>query len=91
MKPGSLGGMGFDDRAMPLDKHYKKMVELRGFEQSPPAPQIFGNAGREHMERYGTSAESFARIGEKNHRHSVNNPYAQFQDAYSLEQVLEAR
>jgi len=90
MKPGSLGGMGFDDRAMPLDKHYKKMVELRGFEQSPPAPQIFGNAGREHMERFGTSAESFARIGEKNHRHSVNNPYAQFQDSYTLEQVLEA-
>ena len=90
MKPGSLGGMGFDDRAMPLDKHYMKMAELRGYEQSPPAPQIFGNAGREHMERYGTSAEVFARIGEKNHRHSVNNPYAQFQDAYTLEQVLEA-
>ena len=43
-------------------------------------PQMFGNAGREHMERYGTTAEQFARIGEKNHRHSANNPYAQFQD-----------
>jgi acetyl-CoA acyltransferase len=90
MKPGSLGGMGFDDRAMPLDKHYMKMVEVRGFEQSPPAPQIFGNAGREHMDRFGTSRESFARVGVKNHRHSVNNPYAQFQDEFTLEQVLEA-
>ena len=27
----------------------------------------------------------------KNHRHSVNNPYAQFQDAYTLERVLEDR
>jgi acetyl-CoA acyltransferase len=91
MKPGSLGGMGFDDRAMPLDKHYMKMVEVRGFEQSPPAPQIFGNAGREHMERYGTSRESFARVGVKNHRHSVNNPYAQFQDEFTLERCSRPR
>ena len=90
MQAGSLKGQGYDDRAMPLDKHYMKMVEVRGWENSPPAPQIFGNAGREHMERYGTSAESFARVGVKNHRHSVNNPYAQFQDEFSLEQVLEA-
>ncbi len=26
------------------------MVELRGFAKAPPAPQMFGNAGREHME-----------------------------------------
>jgi acetyl-CoA acetyltransferase len=51
---------------------------------------MFGNAGREYMERYGVSAESFARIGEKNHRHSVNNPYSQFQDEYTLEDILNA-
>ena len=51
---------------------------------------MFGNAGIEHMERYGTTAEQFARIGQKNHRHSVNNPYSQFQDEYSLEQILVA-
>jgi acetyl-CoA acyltransferase len=52
---------------------------------------MFGNAGREYMERYGVSAETFARIGEKNHRHSVNNPYSQFQDEYSLEDILAAK
>ncbi|HEV2360130.1 MAG TPA: lipid-transfer protein, partial [Acidimicrobiales bacterium] len=36
------------------------------------------------------SAESFARIGEKNHRHSVNNPYSQFRDQYTLEEILES-
>ena len=51
---------------------------------------MFGNAGIEHMERYGTTAEQFAKIGQKNHRHSVNNPYSQFQDEYSLEQILGA-
>ena len=30
---------------------------------APPAPQFFGNAGREHMERYGTTPEQFAKIG----------------------------
>jgi len=57
-------------------------------EQSPFAPQMFGNAGREHMERYGTRAESFARIAVKNHRHSIHNPKAQLQREYSLEEVL---
>ena len=51
---------------------------------------MFGNAGREYMERHGVKPESFARIGEKNHRHSVNNPYSQFQDEYSLDDILNA-
>jgi acetyl-CoA acetyltransferase len=89
MEKGSLG-MKYDDRTMPMDKHFETMVEKRGFAPAPPAPQMFGNAGREYMERYGTSAESFARIGEKNHRHSVNNPYSQFQDEYSLQDILDA-
>lgn len=91
MNRGSLKGMGFDDRAMPLDKHYMKMVELKGWADSPAAPQIFGNAGQEHMEKFGTTKEQFAKIAEKNHRHSADNPNAQFQDVYTLEQILEAR
>jgi sterol carrier protein 2 len=89
MEKGSLG-MKYTDRTNPMDKQFKLMVELRGFAQAPPAPQMFGNAGREHMEKYGTTAEQFAKIGWKNHKHSVNNPYSQFQDEYSLEQVLNA-
>ena len=42
------------------------------------------------MEKYGTTAEQFAKIGWKNHKHSVNNPYSQFQDEYSLEDILNA-
>ena len=89
MEKGSLG-VKYTDRTNPMDKHFKLMVELRGFAQAPPAPQIFGNAGREHMERYGTTAEQFAKIGWKNHKHSVNNPYSQFQDEYTLEQIKAA-
>jgi acetyl-CoA acetyltransferase len=73
-----------------MDKHVKVMLELRGLSPAPPAPQMFGNAGREHMEKYGTTALQFAKIGYKNHKHSVNNPYSQFQTEYSLEDILQA-
>ena len=58
-------------------------------EESPPAPQMFGNAGRDHMEKYGSEPDHYAWIGWKNHKHSVNNPYAQFQDEYTLEEIKE--
>jgi acetyl-CoA acetyltransferase len=29
------------------------------------------------MEKYGSTAEHFAKIAYKNHKHSVNNPFAQ--------------
>jgi len=86
MEKGSLG-MKYTDRTMALDKHFEVMVKERGFAKAPPAPQMFGNAGLEHNERYGTTPEHFAKIGWKNHKHSVNNPYSQFQDEYSLEDI----
>jgi acetyl-CoA acetyltransferase len=89
MEKGSLG-VKYQDRTNPMDKHFEMMVSLRNFAPAPPAPQFFGNAGREHMERYGTTAEQFAKIGWKNHKHSVNNPYSQFQDEYTLQQILDA-
>jgi sterol carrier protein 2 len=89
MEKGSLG-IKFTDRTNPMDQHAKLMIELRGFAKAPPAPQFFGNAGREHMERYGTKPLHFAKIGWKNHKHSVNNPYSQFQDEYTLEQIKNA-
>jgi len=87
MQPGSLGGeMG--GGATMLDFHLAVMSEKYDLTMTTPLmPQMFGNAGREHMEKYGTTAKQFAMIGEKNHRHSANNPYAQFRDQYTLEQV----
>jgi len=89
MEKGSLG-IKYTDRTVALDKHMQVMVDERGVAQAPVAPQMFGNAGIEHMEKYGTTAEQFAKIGWKNHKHSVNNPYSQFQDEYSLEDILNA-
>ena len=89
MQRGSLG-IGYQDRTNPLDRHVLSIMEKYPPEQSPMAPQMFGNAGREHMELYGSTLEDFARVGEKNHRHSANNPYAQFQDVYSLADIMNA-
>ncbi|MDT4999378.1 MAG: acetyl-CoA acyltransferase [Mycobacterium sp.] len=69
MQPGSLGG-GAEDRESPLGKHVKALAEIDEF-AFPVAPWMFGAAGREHMKKYGTAAEHFAKIGYKNHKHSV--------------------
>ncbi len=90
MAKGSLDTSG-KGRYNPLGRHFETMAEQRGFAKAPPAPQIFGNAGREHMEKYGTTAEHFAKVAYKNHLHSTKNPRSQFRDEYSLEQIMEAR
>ncbi|XP_023153413.2 sterol carrier protein 2 [Amphiprion ocellaris] len=90
MERGSLSAK-FMDRTNPMDKHMEVMINRYGMAAAPAAPQLFGNAGREHMEKYGTKPEHFAKIAWKNHKHSTNNPYSQFQDEYSLEQVMTSR
>jgi len=99
------------------------MKETRGIDKKAPgAPQMFGNAGVEHMEKYGTTELHFAKIGAKNHKHrfppkrkkkkeeereswsniliispsfsfhpSTLNPYSQFQEEYTVDQVHNAR
>ncbi|MGK5551039.1 lipid-transfer protein [Actinomadura kijaniata] len=90
MQKGSLGST-YEDREQPMLNHLKELFPLYEWGGEPIAPYMFGAAGREHMEKYGTTAEQFARIGWKNHKHSVNNPYAQFQDEYSLDDIRDAR
>jgi acetyl-CoA acetyltransferase len=91
MERGSLG-VKYTDRTNALDRHVQAMIAGRGgWEESPAAPQMFGNAGREHMERYGSTPEHFAWIGYKNHKHSVNNPFAQFQTEYTLQEIKDSR
>lgn len=86
MQPGSLGSY-FDDRTNPLDKHATGMIEKAGFAPAPMAAQFFGNAGKEHMEKFGTEQKHFTKIAVKNKKHSVNNPYSQFRVEMTEEQV----
>src|ERR1700688_1901899 len=51
---------------------------------------IYASMGRLHMRQYGTTQRHFAAVSSKNHKHSVHNPLAQYQDAYSVDDVLKA-
>lgn len=90
MEKGAIG-MKYHDRAHPIERHIKRMAEAGNWGDSPIAPQMFGNAGREHMELYGSTPEHYAWIAWKNHKHSQKNPDAQFQTAYTIEEISDSR
>jgi len=50
-----------------------------------------GLSARRYMADYGATREQIAMVAVKNHAHSTGNPYAQYQNKISLEQVLSAR
>jgi acetyl-CoA acyltransferase len=85
MQPGSLGAT-FTDREQPMALHMDLLAQISEV-RFPPAPWMFGAAGREHMREHGSEPEHFAKIGHKNHKHSTNNPYAQFQIEYTLDEI----
>ena len=87
MEKGSLGTK-YGDRTNPLDKHMMVMMDLQGFAPAPPAAQMFGGAGREHMQKYGTTAQQLAKVAVKNRRHGVHNERAQFRQEMTVDEVL---
>ncbi len=72
-----------------MEKHVEIMSNSHELTAAPMTAQMFGNAGRDYAKKYNLSADDdvFARIAHKNHKHSVNNPYAQFQKLYSLDEI----
>lgn len=89
MNPGSLSTY-FNDRANPTGTFGEMMKATRGVTNAPGAAQMFGNAGREYIEKYGATNADFAEIARVNHEHSKRNPYSQFQQEYTLEQIMQS-
>ena len=88
MNPGALKG-AFDDRPSPMARFAGVMDELQGTDaQAPRAAQFFGGAAREHMQRYGTRADTFGRISVKARQHAARNPLALFRQPLTLEEVM---
>ena len=77
-KAGLLGGGG-------------NRESVEGILGSGLMPAVFGQAGVEHMRKYGTKAEHFAKISVKNHKHSTKNKLSQYQTEVSLDDVMKAR
>ena len=90
MNPGALGS-NFADRPNPTERFMHEVDALLGGKDGiPPALRIFGGGGLEHMRRFGTPMETFAKIRAKASRHAANNPVALFRTPVTEEQVLAA-
>ena len=80
-KAGLLGGAGAGDPA----------YSTEGKLGSGLMPAVFGQAGIEHMRKYGTKLEHFAKISVKSHKHATKNPFSQYRNEVTLEDVMNAR
>lgn len=60
-------------------------------DQIPLVLRYFVGVGREHMQRYGTRLETFAKIRAKASRHAARNPMALLREELTPEDVLRAQ
>jgi acetyl-CoA acetyltransferase len=87
MEKGALGSK-FNDRTNPLEQHAGVMSKLQGFNQAPPAAQMFGGAGREYRWKYGMQKDTFGKVAVKARKHAAKNPYALFNQELSLDEIM---
>ncbi|EJM24793.1 acetyl-CoA acetyltransferase [Pseudomonas sp. GM21] len=88
MQPGALKNQ-WEDRPMAMGKCSEVANLLTAdAEGVPMALRMFGGAGREHMQKYGTQMSTFAAIRAKASRHAANNPLALFRKIVTTEDVM---
>ena len=88
MTPGALGVV-FTDRPIPMQTFFEKLFEIiPAVEGAAPAAMLFGGAGVEHQQKYGTRNETFAKITVKARKHAEHNERAIFRNLVTLEEVL---
>ncbi|MBW2060715.1 MAG: thiolase family protein [Deltaproteobacteria bacterium] len=54
-------------------------------------PAEYAMRARRHIADYGTAPEMFGQVSVKNHKNATMNPMAQYQQALSLEEVMNSR
>jgi acetyl-CoA acetyltransferase len=52
---------------------------------------IYADMARRYMERSGATAEAFAQVAVKNHRHGALNPHAQYRNLVTVQDVMSSR
>lgn len=88
MRRGALVA-SFPDRVDPLQTFADAMEQIQGLDPAAPsAAQMFGGAGRVHMQMYGTRRETFGQIAVKARAHAARNPMALFREPVTLEEVM---
>jgi acetyl-CoA acetyltransferase len=86
MNPGAITSP-WNDRPAPLDPFQAQCADIVPADV-PSALRLFGAAGQEHMKRFGTPLETFAKIRAKASRHAANNPLAVFRKVVTTEEVM---
>lgn len=89
MTPGAIGQV-YTDRPFAMERFMDHITEWQGASDAPIAAQLFGGAGREHIEQYGTKPETFAKISVKARAHAAHNPLAVFRTPLTLEEVMDS-
>ncbi len=87
MVPGALGAV-FNDRPSTAGRFVEATDAVLGESDLPLALRIFGGAGWDHMQRYGTPLESFAKVRAKASRHAARNPLAVFRKEVTADEVM---
>jgi acetyl-CoA acetyltransferase len=82
------------------EENYQTLVQMGAGITPPPGSEsdrpyskfmaIYAAMCRWHMKTYGTTQRQIAAVCAKNHRHSVHNPYSQFRQPFTVEEVLAA-
>jgi acetyl-CoA acetyltransferase len=49
---------------------------------------FYAASAREHMKRHGTTAIQFAKVAVKSHANASLNPYAQYREKYTVEEIM---
>lgn len=91
MTKEAMTGTGGVPEVTTVDRHISALTAAAPLGNAPMTAQFFAAAAVEHMKRYGTTREQLAGVAVKNHEHSTRNPKAQFQNPYTLAEVLGDR
>lgn len=93
-KQGLLGAAGKargDRKVFEPGGRYGAVMGVEGVLGTGLMPGVFAQAGMEYANEHdGVGFEQFAKLAEKNHAHSTLNPLAQYQKAFSLDEVMNA-
>ncbi|AZQ55013.1 thiolase family protein [Burkholderia cenocepacia] len=83
-----------------VDENFATLARLGEGIELPPGSEserpysrfmkIYAAMCRHHMHTYGTTQRQIAAVSAKNHGHSVHNPYSQFRQPFTIDEVLAA-
>jgi acetyl-CoA acetyltransferase len=98
MEKGALGAK-YMDREFPTMLHMGAMGPwmqkkaddgIKPGAGAAPAAMMFGSAGQEYLEKYGTEQSTFAQIQVKARKHAEHNSRALFTTALTVDEILES-